>query len=223
MVKSLCERIKELREDHDLTQFQVAEILGCAKYTYQRYEYGELLLPTDKLEILADYYQTSTDYILGRTNVAHPYPPARSTSRFHRVSPIHSSIILPNVIIFDKKTKISQYILCFPPVFVSKCVWAAVAALQNPPVCFISMYGCGQIKKTGPLLWGRFCIEAMPYAWFFLRYSTVPPTPAAAKTSSAVHSTGWLKSPVFTPLAPLGLANTGIASVLSTLPHTVQA
>ena len=77
MVKSLCDRIKELREDHDLTQFQVAEILGWAKYTYQRYEYGELLLPTDKLEILADYYQTSTDYILGRTNVAHPYPPAR--------------------------------------------------------------------------------------------------------------------------------------------------
>lgn len=49
MVKSLCDRIKELREDHDLTQFQVSEILGCAKYTYQRYEYGELLLPTDKL------------------------------------------------------------------------------------------------------------------------------------------------------------------------------
>ena len=77
MVKSLCERIKELREDHDLTQFQVAEILGCAKYTYQRYEYGELLLPMDKLVILADHYHTSTDYILGRTNVAHPYPPAR--------------------------------------------------------------------------------------------------------------------------------------------------
>ena len=43
MRKSLCDRIKELREDHDLTQFEVAEILGCAKYTYQRYEYGELL------------------------------------------------------------------------------------------------------------------------------------------------------------------------------------
>lgn len=54
MRKSLCDRIKELREDHDLTQFEVAEILGCAKYTYQRYEYGELLLPTDKLVILAD-------------------------------------------------------------------------------------------------------------------------------------------------------------------------
>ena len=62
MGKSLCDRIKELREDHDLTQFQVAEILGCAKYTYQRYEYGELLLPTDKLVILADHYHTSTDY-----------------------------------------------------------------------------------------------------------------------------------------------------------------
>lgn len=77
MRKSLCDRIKELREDHDLTQFEVAEILGCAKYTYQRYEYGELLLPTDKLVILADLYHTSTNYILGRTNVAHPYPPAR--------------------------------------------------------------------------------------------------------------------------------------------------
>lgn len=77
MAKSLCDRIKELREDHDLTQFQVSEILGCAKYTYQRYEYGELVLPTDKLVTLADYYHTSTDYILGRTNIPQPYPPSR--------------------------------------------------------------------------------------------------------------------------------------------------
>lgn len=76
MAKTLCERIKELREDHDLTQFQLSELLGCAKYTYQRYEYGDLLLPSDKLSQLADYYGTSADYILGRTNVEKPYPPA---------------------------------------------------------------------------------------------------------------------------------------------------
>lgn len=60
--------LKELREDHDLKQAYVAKLLGCATYTYQRYEYGLLLIPIDKLVILADFYNVSTDYILGRTD-----------------------------------------------------------------------------------------------------------------------------------------------------------
>lgn len=65
--------IKELREDHDLKQCDVAKMLGCALYTYQRYEYGVLLLPIDKLIILADFYGVSTDYILGRTDNSVPF------------------------------------------------------------------------------------------------------------------------------------------------------
>ena len=57
-----------MREDHDLKQSDVAKIINCATYTYQRYEYGVLLIPIDKLIVLADFYDVSTDYMLGRTN-----------------------------------------------------------------------------------------------------------------------------------------------------------
>ncbi len=60
--------LRELREDNDLKQADIAKIIDCATYTYQRYEYGVLLIPIDKLIILADYYNVSTDYILGRTD-----------------------------------------------------------------------------------------------------------------------------------------------------------
>ena len=82
--------------------------------------------------------------------------------------------------------------LCFPSVFVSKCAWGAVAL----PATRVFLYGSPKTKNR-PLKRGRFCLEAMPYAWFFFRVRTVPPTPAAAKTSSAVHSTGWLQIPVY--------------------------
>lgn len=73
MTKKYNEILKELREDNDLTQAQVAKIINCATYTYQRYEYGVLLIPIDKLIILADLYKVSTDYMLGRTS--DPTPP----------------------------------------------------------------------------------------------------------------------------------------------------
>lgn len=65
--------LRELREDHDLKQSDIAKIINCATYTYQRYEYGILLIPIDKLIILADFYNVSTDYILGRTNSSKKY------------------------------------------------------------------------------------------------------------------------------------------------------
>lgn len=61
-------RIRELREDHDMTQRQLAAILGLTQPQYFRYEQGYRDLPTDILIRLADLYQTSADYILGRTN-----------------------------------------------------------------------------------------------------------------------------------------------------------
>lgn len=67
-------RLRDLREDNDLTQKEVAEILGTSVQYYQKYEKGVHPIPVDRLEILADYYKTSTDYILGRTSMREPYP-----------------------------------------------------------------------------------------------------------------------------------------------------
>ena len=66
-------RIRELREDHDLTQRQIAAILNITQPQYFRYEQGYRDIPTDILITLADLYKTSTDYILGRTNYPTPY------------------------------------------------------------------------------------------------------------------------------------------------------
>lgn len=61
-------RIRELREDHDMTQRQLAAILKMTQTQYFRYEQGYRDVPTDILIALADLYHTSTDYILGRTD-----------------------------------------------------------------------------------------------------------------------------------------------------------
>lgn len=66
-------RIRELREDHDMTQRQVAAILNMPQPQYYRYEQGYRDVPTDILIALADLYETSTDYILERTK--DPKPP----------------------------------------------------------------------------------------------------------------------------------------------------
>ena len=61
-------RIRDLREDHDLTQEQVAKILHTSQTMYARYERGANELPIRHLIVLADFYKVSTDYILGRTD-----------------------------------------------------------------------------------------------------------------------------------------------------------
>ncbi len=58
-------RIRDLREDHDLTQAQVAEYLSMKQPQYNRYERGIRDIPSDILIALARFYNTSTDYILG--------------------------------------------------------------------------------------------------------------------------------------------------------------
>ena len=62
------ENIRNLRIDRGLTQKQVAEILHVRQNTYSQYELGVLNYPIDALMTLADYYQVSVDYLLGRTN-----------------------------------------------------------------------------------------------------------------------------------------------------------
>ena len=62
-------RIRDLREDHDLTQKQIAEILGMSQTGYSKYETGENDIPTAILIKLADFYHTTTDYLLGRSDI----------------------------------------------------------------------------------------------------------------------------------------------------------
>lgn len=59
-------RIEDLRIDHDLTQQQIADILGCQREVYRRYEKGTRTIPVEFLIKLADYYKVSIDYLVGR-------------------------------------------------------------------------------------------------------------------------------------------------------------
>lgn len=62
------QRIRDLREDADKTQSEIAQLLHMNVTVYRRYELGEREIPVWAVIKLADYYKTSTDYILGRTN-----------------------------------------------------------------------------------------------------------------------------------------------------------
>lgn len=70
---SYYRRIRDLREDHDFSQQQVADYLGMKQSQYSRYERGIRDIPTDVLIKLAMLYQTSSDYILELTNRRKPY------------------------------------------------------------------------------------------------------------------------------------------------------
>ena len=61
-------RIRDLREDADLTQMQMSQILNCSQQVYANYELGQRDIPTAILIALAKYHNTTTDYILGITN-----------------------------------------------------------------------------------------------------------------------------------------------------------
>ena len=64
----LYKRIRDLREDNDLTQKQMGEILSCSQRVYSNYERGELDIPTETLIKLADFHKVSVDYLLNRTD-----------------------------------------------------------------------------------------------------------------------------------------------------------
>ena len=67
-------RLRDMREDHDMTQTQVAQFLHMKQPQYLRYEKGIRDISTDILIKLAELYHTSTDYLLGRTQRRDPYP-----------------------------------------------------------------------------------------------------------------------------------------------------
>lgn len=72
----MYKRLRDLREDNDMSQTALAKIIGMSQTGYSKYETGENDIPTSVLIKLADYYHTSTDYILGLTDVKDPYPPS---------------------------------------------------------------------------------------------------------------------------------------------------
>lgn len=67
-------RIKSLREDNDLTQKELSKLLNISQVAYSYYELNKRSIPLELLSKLADYYNTSVDYLLFRTNVIKPYP-----------------------------------------------------------------------------------------------------------------------------------------------------
>ena len=69
-------RIRNLREDNDLTQEQVAKHLGIAQRTYSGYENRTRNIPVQCVVMLSKFYKTSTDYLLGVTDEKQPYPPS---------------------------------------------------------------------------------------------------------------------------------------------------
>ena len=67
-MKTYIKRIRDLREDHDKTQQEIAEILGTSQTMYARYERGANELPIRHLLLLCKFYEVSADYILGLTD-----------------------------------------------------------------------------------------------------------------------------------------------------------
>ncbi|MBQ6829742.1 MAG: helix-turn-helix transcriptional regulator [Clostridia bacterium] len=61
-------RLRDLREDHDMAQKEIAAVLGIDQRVYSTYETGKREIPTHHLLTLAEFYKTSVDYLLGRTN-----------------------------------------------------------------------------------------------------------------------------------------------------------
>ena len=64
----MYQRIRDLREDRDLKQRHLAELLNCSQQVYSNYELGQRDIPTDVLIRLADFYHVSIDYLLGQTS-----------------------------------------------------------------------------------------------------------------------------------------------------------
>ena len=70
----MFQRIRDLREDNDLQQEQLARLLNCTQACYSNYENGKRDIPSEVWNQLATFYNVSVDYLMGRTNEKKPYP-----------------------------------------------------------------------------------------------------------------------------------------------------
>ena len=77
-------RIKSLREDHDLTQREISKLLNISQVAYSYYELNKRSIPLELLSKLADYYHTSVDYLLYRTEISKPYPKQNLSKNFSK-------------------------------------------------------------------------------------------------------------------------------------------
>ena len=76
----MYKRIRDLREDRDLTQKNMGEILNCSQRIYSNYECGDVDIPTQILIKLAEFHNTSVDYLLDLTDDKRPYSRKRNSS-----------------------------------------------------------------------------------------------------------------------------------------------
>lgn len=67
-------RLRDIREDNDVKQTELAILLNCKQNTYQQYESGKRQIPIDSLKKLAIFYNTSVDYLIEMTDEIKPYP-----------------------------------------------------------------------------------------------------------------------------------------------------
>lgn len=77
----IYERIRNLREDKDITQAQLGAAINVTQRNYSYYEKGERMIPPEVLGRIADFYGTSVDYLMGRTDKKQAYPKAKRGSR----------------------------------------------------------------------------------------------------------------------------------------------
>ncbi len=75
----IFKRIKDLRQDLDIKQREIASFLDIDQSTYSDYENGKLNIPIDALIKLSDYYNTSIDYLVGKTDVSKPYKKSKKS------------------------------------------------------------------------------------------------------------------------------------------------
>ena len=68
------ERIRELREDRDFTQVEIAKVINVVQHTYSDYEIGKTRIPIDRLIVLARFYNVSMDYICGISGIKKSFP-----------------------------------------------------------------------------------------------------------------------------------------------------
>ena len=74
---SMYLRLRDLREDQDKSQTEMAQLLGCSQQTYSRYENEKAQMSYKAMDLLATYYGVSVDYLLGRTDEPKPYPKSK--------------------------------------------------------------------------------------------------------------------------------------------------
>lgn len=80
VIKLNIDRLKEIRQDRDLQQVDIAKVLKTSQVQYSRYERGIRVIPIDKIAMLAKFYDISIDYLLGLTDIRKPYPKSKINS-----------------------------------------------------------------------------------------------------------------------------------------------